>query len=662
MAKRPQILAIASLLLFAPASARGESDPLAKLGVQVSAGAAPGYVADHVCRTCHAKRYDSFQHVGMARSFAKPAADNLRGDFEHGEFYDARSKRHYDMRWDGKSLIFRRYQTDADGKPINEFETKVAWVIGSGHYARTYLYQTPSGELYELPIQWYRQGKHWGMAPGYARADHDGVLRPVRRECMFCHNAYPEVPKGSDAHWQPQVFPAELPQGIGCQRCHGPGAAHVRAALEFKPPAVIRAAIVNPARLPVERRNEVCFQCHMLPAVALIGPRRFDRGDYSFRPGQELSDYILHVDIDVEGQTTGDRFEIDHQAYRLVQSECFKKSNGRLTCLTCHDPHQRVPRDETRDHYRDACLTCHKRHATRPAGVDAKVDMDDCVSCHMPRRRTDDVVQVVMTDHLIARGPFDEKDLTAPKKETTPTITGIHFLWPDLAPKGLLGKVYLAVATLRAAPSESALNFLIGALPKLGPSTAVPDLDVARGLLHKGRVSEASTWLERLAKSDPGNARVHDWLGLADLRLGRKNLAEGEERTAVKLAPRSPEANFDLGVALLAQNHKKEALTSIEQAIALRPNMVIAWYRKGEMLLAMKRYGDAVQALERALDLDPGMTSAYRVLAVALKEDGKPKEARRYLEVGSRVARQPALVKAALEALPPEPPASQAKH
>ena len=103
--------------------------------------------------------------------------------------------------------------------------------MGSGKHSRVYLYSTPNGELYQLPIAWYTQEKRWAMAPGFDRPDHLGVHRRVRRECMFCHNAYPDVPAGSDLYGPYQTFPAELPEGLGCQRCHGPGAEHARLAL-----------------------------------------------------------------------------------------------------------------------------------------------------------------------------------------------------------------------------------------------------------------------------------------------------------------------------------------------------------------------------------------------------------------------------------------------
>ena len=128
------------------------------------------------------------------------------------------------------------------------------WILGSGDHVRRYLYQTEMGEVYELPINWYNQTREWGMPPGYERPDHPGVRRRARRECMFCHNAYPDVPEGSDHATGLQVFSKEPPEGTGCQRCQGPEADHARTVFGGEEDlAVVRVAIVNPGKL----RNDV---------------------------------------------------------------------------------------------------------------------------------------------------------------------------------------------------------------------------------------------------------------------------------------------------------------------------------------------------------------------------------------------------------------------
>jgi hypothetical protein len=147
------------------------------------------------------------------------------------------------------------------------------------------------------------------MNPGYDRPDHQGFRRNITYACMFCHNGFPAVPSaGAEPETEP-VFPGQIPEGIDCQRCHGPGSKHVQAA--ESPNAKgddIRNAIVNPARLSPEREMEVCMQCHLettcfpLPNAIV----RYERAPFSYVPGEPLQDFILQFDR----AGGNDRFEI----------------------------------------------------------------------------------------------------------------------------------------------------------------------------------------------------------------------------------------------------------------------------------------------------------------------------------------------------------------
>src|SRR5687768_4640900 len=143
----------------------------------------------------------------MSRSFSKARSSNAIENLEAAPYFHEKSRQYFEMRKRGDGIVFRRWQLSADGKPIHVFEQMVDWILGSGHTSRTYLYATPGGELYQLPIAWYSQTRQWRMAPGYDRADHDGVTRRVRHECMFCHNAYPNVAKSRESYWRAQTFP-----------------------------------------------------------------------------------------------------------------------------------------------------------------------------------------------------------------------------------------------------------------------------------------------------------------------------------------------------------------------------------------------------------------------------------------------------------------------
>src|SRR6185503_15471420 len=52
--------------------------------------------------------------------------------------------------------------------------------------------------------------------------------------------------------------------------------------------------------------------------------------------------------------------------------------------------------------YRAKCVACHSAVA---AAAHPAIDSSDCAPCHMPRRRTEDAVHVIMTDHRITRKP-----------------------------------------------------------------------------------------------------------------------------------------------------------------------------------------------------------------------------------------------------------------
>ena len=99
------------------------------------------------------------------------------------------------------------------------------------------------------------------------------------------------------------------------------------------------------------------------------------------------------------GSPYRDDFEIAHSAYRLRKSHCFLR--GTVTDLhhlpqsARHSARRAGDRCTTTASAASATNRCPRKH-TKAA---------DCVACHMPKRRTQDVIHAVMTDHYIQRRP-----------------------------------------------------------------------------------------------------------------------------------------------------------------------------------------------------------------------------------------------------------------
>ncbi|HSR67190.1 MAG TPA: tetratricopeptide repeat protein [Acidobacteriota bacterium] len=648
------LLVAATVLLWAGVEGTQErADPLAAMGMKVSEGAAAGYVEDRACGICHRQIFDSYQEVGMARSFMRPRREESIEDFSQ-PFHHVPSDRYYQMSWNGERLVFRRYQRDAQGQPINEIEIPVDWILGSGHTSRTYLFRTGSGELYQFPLAWYSQTSSWGMAPGYDRPRHLGLQRLVRRECMFCHNAYPDVEEGSDQDEQMHVFPATLPEGTGCQRCHGPGAGHARKALRGEATESLRTAIVNPGRLEPARRDEICYGCHLQPSVGLPGIRRFERGTYSFRPGQKLSDYQVLFDIEEEGNPRSERFEINHHPYRLRQSACFLEGQGKLSCLTCHDPHRKVPAAQRAAHYREACLSCHS--GDEMASLEghacsfASLEQADCVSCHMPRRRTQDVIQVVMTDHRIQRRPAPQQERLAPLQEATHTVSDVDFYRPEHAPPGNEGQVYRAAAVLKTGTraSDAFLDQYQKLLGITDPSHAQPFLQAVPEFLRRGQFEQARQLISAAQEKDPGNVQALGLQGALEGRAGNLEEAITKLRQALEAQPGDCRFRYNLGRFLRAADRPQEAVTQLRLATVSCSNLAIAYLHLGFALEETEQAEEAIAAYRRGLAVDPSLERLYLALAEVLAAQDQKVEASRYLSHAARIlSESPQLTEAA---------------
>ena len=114
---------------------------------------------------------------------------------------------------------------------------------------------------------------------------------------------------------------------------------------------------------------------------------------------------------------------------------------------------------------------------------------------------------------------------------------------------------------------------------------AVPALLLAGSLYGRsGQPERALPVLRRAAAIEPGNAAVHNDLGLVHLALGDAARARESFETALRLAPRLAPAHFNLARLLMSANRLEAAEHHYREAIASRPDFVDAMAGLAELL------------------------------------------------------------------------------
>ncbi|HEY3839836.1 MAG TPA: multiheme c-type cytochrome [Bryobacteraceae bacterium] len=212
------------------------------------------------------------------------------------------------------------------------------WAFGAGDQAITFVTRVlDSGHYREEGRSWYRKINGFGPTPGAAtRAGTDyRIFDPSAAilRCFACHSTGPLTLAPDDA-----IVPHEA--GVRCEACHGGSSGHVRDPARIRPD--------NPGRLTAEQLNNFCGTCHRMPLGA-----------------NETLDFR-------------DAWNVRHQPPTLAASACFRESQGKLRCTTCHSPHAQLERKLTA--YDSTCKGCHSSPTHRqPIGSRA------CASCHMPR-------------------------------------------------------------------------------------------------------------------------------------------------------------------------------------------------------------------------------------------------------------------------------------
>jgi hypothetical protein len=563
------------------------------------------YVGMSECSLCHARITSSYLKTAMGRSFGQvnPEADGDPFTQNNTHFWDVRD-RTYEMTSQGDQLFMASFTTDGDGNRVRERRDEITHWLGSGAKMRGAL-SLQRNRYRLLHMAWYGPLDEWApfamREPGAPPDDWVGY------NCLYCHASYPRNAIG--ARWVAEVDHFPEPQELGpidCERCHGPGREHVERASEMDDIENIRAAIVNPARLPAERQLDVCAQCHLEPTTRfpihrLVAP---GKSPYSFRPGDRLEDHFFVFDYDDPAMHSDEDTDIVNQSYLMVQSACFQKSGGRMTCTSCHDPHRDPPREERVDYFRGKCLTCHSATDCTTPDVDPQVlARSDCVSCHMAPTYAIDAVRAVIHRHKIERRPHSNANTTLDER---------------------------LAHTQRVYGSESSRGRLKLYFPHANVEGRTRDIALALGHLHNKMPAPSLAGQEetvrRLGFGDPETLRLLGQVHLTDRSFAN---ARSLAREAIELLPNFSPATLDLAEIELRTGNPQRAATLFGEVLEENPLNLTAHQGLANSYVKLKDEARAYQAYQewqRALDVYLDVDTATQV-AYYLVQAGRKREA-----------------------------------
>ncbi len=326
----------------------------------------PGpYLGAAACAACHAKESQAHAATRHARTFHHaegllnlPLPDHPLTD------PDLPAVTHVFERDDGRI----RVKTRNAGRV---YETIVAYAFGVPDRYVTMVGRDQDKTYRALRLSSYttKSGVAWGPTAGDVPENdaHESVrgqpmeLRDGVVRCLYCHVT--QSRDFRDPPPEPRPGPEAADKGIGCERCHGPGANHVAAVKRGFPDP----AIVNTGNAPASAIVTQCADCHIVGVT----------GEILAAPENPL--YVRSPGV------------------TLTVSRCYTESGDVMSCLTCHDPHR--DDDQPVSFYEAKCLGCHSAQSASQKHCRVNPTRD-CLTCHMPKVPVA-ALHTSLTDHYI---------------------------------------------------------------------------------------------------------------------------------------------------------------------------------------------------------------------------------------------------------------------
>ena len=613
------------------------------VGIRV-AGTAPSratqaaaYAGAQACAACHTEVHETWLGGRHSRMLQPATASSVIGDFSkpsvvlHGNRFQLRSA-------NGEFFIAESFLT---GKLQ---EHRVEYTLGSRRIQH-YLTTIDKGWIVVLPPSWDVQRQAWFdnmdiVRPGKTKGT---PIQQWNKDCVGCHVS------GEDKNYrgESQDYRTRWTDfGTTCERCHGPGRAHIDAYSDSRHTRPVgERLIVKPTRLDPATSSMICAQCHSLRNVINPG---YQAGDNYFDFFMPRLEYDPGTDRELPYWPDGRPRRFSNDAIGLWQSACFRR--GGATCTTCHqNAHEpnvdRNPRLAAGNNalcsqcHREIGqqLTAHTRHAADSPG-------SACVECHMPK--TVISINATMRDHTISLpAPENTAALGIPNactechadRKPAWAVDVLKSWWPNGRRARLVERAQAFSAARKTAPEALEPLIRIAADAGAGP------LIQATAVGYLRHYSQPAAVVALLAAARAGDPAVRA-AAIASLGDAEDAGRPGATRTAVigALSDRRRAVRIAALVSLI--NGRGSALAPPDaerlQSVGHEFAALSSLYDDdpgfdrdlGLVYFVGADFDRAAAMLQLALRLDPQGPSTAFLLALARLGQGQTAEARALLE------------------------------
>jgi predicted CXXCH cytochrome family protein len=648
-----------------------------------------GFVGSAACAGCHAGEHAAWAASDHARAMQAATPGNVLGDFSGTSAEGG-----------GQSATFRRegdrfvIRTDGPDGTVGDVVASETFGVDP---LQQYLALLPDGRRQALPWAWDTRpredgGQRWyHMMPDERLRAGDPLHWTGRDQnwnfmCASCHSTglrrgYDSARDRYDTTW------TEI--AVGCESCHGRGAAHVAWARDGAHPGLpdkgLEVALRDasgggwrfdeadprgiarwqgPPRQATAANVETCAACHARARQIVADPL----------PGQRFLDthaplLLARGAYHADGQIQGEVFEwgsfVQSRMARagVVCADCHDAHSGRLraegnaVCAQCHLP----ARFDTAAHHRHEagtpgarCASCHMPAVTY-MGVDRRRDHafriprpdiaaatgapDTCTTCHAGRPPTWAADRIASWFGPTRReDPHPALAIAAGRRGDRTADAALAAIVNDRAQAAILRAT--AITLLPMPPSQASAGAIGAALLDPEPLVRATALRALENLHPRNRLHAA-----RFLSDDTRLVRIEAARALAPVPLeaipeaARPAFARAwdELLASERVATERPEAHLNIAALLTARRDMAGAEAAYLAALARQPDFLPALVNLANLEEARGRIDAADLLLRRAVAAHPDQADARYALALLLVRRGRVAEALDPLATAARL-------------------------